>query len=98
MSTIRSSRFKKKSIEYGTKFQPQRVYLDFEIGTINALENAVSNSFEIIGITQGHQDFFVFCFSFLIFLFVVVGIISLKVFSETFKKLVYPKCMKKMKK
>jgi hypothetical protein len=49
---------KKKSIEYGTKFEPRCAYLDFEIGTINALEKAVSNLFEINKIAWGHWDLF----------------------------------------
>ncbi|CAM4888865.1 unnamed protein product [Rotaria socialis] len=34
---------KKKADEYGGKFEPQQVYLDFEVAAINALENVVSS-------------------------------------------------------
>jgi hypothetical protein len=35
----------KKSTEYGLKLEPQYGYLDFEIGTINALKRIVSYLF-----------------------------------------------------
>ncbi|CAF3896538.1 unnamed protein product [Rotaria sordida] len=41
--------FKKKSTDFGLKFEPQYAYLDFEVGTINALE-------KITGLTSMYEN------------------------------------------
>ncbi|CAF0928726.1 unnamed protein product [Rotaria sordida] len=43
--------FKKKSTDFGLKFEPQYAYLDFEVGTINALEK-IFPDISIHGLTR----------------------------------------------
>jgi hypothetical protein len=35
---VKFSMFKKKADDYGSKFEPQHIYLDFEVAVINAIE------------------------------------------------------------
>ena len=48
---------RKKSEEYGFNFEPQRAYLDFEIGTINALEKMVIHFVKLIEIFFSYFQF-----------------------------------------